>query len=825
MKHWFVPALLALALGAPEETCPPAGDSYPPEWSDLPALGLAQGQVYDGLDLDDYVTDRDTPDDALTLSITGGEDGVVSASIDPTSHVLEVVAAEDAAGSYGFTLTASDLEGNVATTTLDVFVHARRSCETVFTYDARKYGPVAAISVAGQFNEWSPTANPMTNDGSGVYSTALTLEPGDYQYKFVKNGTEWIQDPANPLTAWDGGFENSEVHVPDCTQPLLTLVDKETGPGAFTVTIQYTDGAGEGVINLDSLWIHDFSGAPLPSRSIDYDAYTHQITVSLTGLPDGKHSIWVDVSDDRYVAAETLYVPIWIGDETWDWRDATLYFAFTDRFDNGDSSNDITVAGVPFQSNYQGGDFAGIQRKIESGYFDDLGVNALWISPHLDNTNNAEYGVDGRLYSGYHGYWPASPENSEPAFGNRQALKDMIAAAHAHGIRVMFDLVANHVHNQHPYYSAEHIDAGWFNDYALCTENDGWNQNPIGCWFAPYLPDINYQNPEALHTMVDDALTYIREFDIDGYRVDAVKHMENCYLYHLSTRIAEEVEHGSTAAPDQFYLVGETFVGTWDWSCDGSDSCPQALITRYIGDRMLDGQFDFPLYWEIVLAFARNEVTLAELYYMLNEAEAYYGDALMSVFLGNHDVVRFISQANGDIEDLWGNGAKEQGWTNPPSDPTDEVPYQKLRMAFTFLATIRGVPLVYYGDEIGMPGAGDPDNRRMMSFDGLSAYQEATLTHVQTLFNLRNDHPCLRIGQRVPLLTDWENVLVYGKVAGADKAVVAFNRSSDAVNVNVDVSAMGLSGTLTDALSGSSAEVSGTTLVLELPAYSSAIFF
>ncbi len=825
MKHVTMLGIAVLVAGAPTETCPPTPDSSP-EWSEeLPDVGLVQGQVYSELDLDDFVTDGDNDTSELVFLIEGGGNGV-AAAIDGTSHVLTLTAQRDAAGPYVFMVEVVDPEGNSADTQLDVFVHERRRCETVFTYDAREYGPVASISVAGQFNAWSPTATPLTNDGTGVYTATLNLDPGYYQYKFVRNGSEWIQDPANPLTAWDGGFENSEVHVPDCTLPLLSLETRDTGAGSFSVRIRYTDGAAGGFIDQDSLWVQFFSGAPVPSGAVSYDAYAHEIDVTVDAIAPGKHSIWVDVSDDQGRAAETLYVPLWVGSTTWDWRDANLYFAFTDRFDNGDTANDINVGGVPYQSNYQGGDLEGIRDKIDSGYFDNLGINAIWISPQLDNTNSAEYGVDGRLYSGYHGYWPASPSAVEPAFGDRQALKDLIAAAHEHGIRVMFDLVANHVHNQHPYYSQENISAGWFNPFSLCTEDDGWNQNPIGCWFAPYLPDIDYQNPDALHTMVGDALGYIEEFDIDGYRVDAVKHMENCYLYHLSTGISDRVEHGSTAAKDKFYLVGETFVGTWDWNCDGSASCPQALVNSFIGDRMLDGQFDFPLYWQIVMAFARNEVSLADLAYLLDQDEAYYGtSAIMSLFLGNHDVVRFISQANGDIPDLWGADAKEQGWTNPPSAPTSEVPYRKLQMAFTFLATIRGVPLVYYGDEIGMPGAGDPDNRRMMVFDDLSSWQQETLAHVQAVMRLRQDHASLRTGQRLPLLTDWEDVLVYGKAAGTDKAVVAFNRSGNSQVVNLDVGSMGLSGTLTDALSGATADVVGTTLTIELPPYSSAVFF
>lgn len=108
---------------------------------------------------------------------------------------------------------------------------------------------------------------------------------------------------------------------------------------------------------------------------------------------------------------------------TFDWRDAILYFVFLDRFNDGDPGNNVSVAGVPFDSNYQGGDLVGLKEKIDEGYFSDLGVNALWITSPLDNAAGLGLGVDGRSYSAYHGYWPRDMEAIDARLGDLQDMQ------------------------------------------------------------------------------------------------------------------------------------------------------------------------------------------------------------------------------------------------------------------------------------------------------------------------------------------------------------------------------------------------------------------
>ena len=132
-----------------------------------------------------------------------------------------------------------------------------------------------------------------------------------------------------------------------------------------------------------------------------------------------------------------------------------------------------------------------------------------------------------RSYSGYHGYWPDGT-GLEEHFGDEDALRALIEGAHARNMRVMVDWVANHVHEDHPWYT-DHPD--WFNDAYICEEDedgdgvDNWTQRTETCWFASYLPDIDYTQPEPLAEQVEAAIAFADDYEIDGYRVDAVKHV------------------------------------------------------------------------------------------------------------------------------------------------------------------------------------------------------------------------------------------------------------------------------------------------------------
>jgi len=194
----------------------------------------------------------------------------------------------------------------------------------------------------------------------------------------------------------------------------------------------------------------------------------------------------------------------------------------------------------------------------------------------------------------------------------------------------------------------------------------------------------------------------------------------------------------------------------------------------------------------------------------------------MSPFLGNHDVARFLSEAAGQLV----GDPRELGFNNPPPPPDRDEPYERMALAFTFTLTQRGVPLIYYGDEVGLPGAADPDNRRMMRFGGeLNPREQRLLAHVQRLGALRGTHAGLRRGARRSLHTDGDGY-VYARGAGADVALVALNRGTTARTVSVRVSDVDVPDgtTLRDALGGPSVTVRGGAIEVPFRPRASAIY-
>jgi glycosidase len=702
-------------------------------------------------------------------------------------------------------------------------------CDTLVSYQPAPGETISALYLRGEWNGWG-LGDPMTRGADGVWRAVLQLAAGDYAYKlFEVSQNRWFEHPGNPYFKWFGNplTRNSRLRVRDCDRPLLRLVSPPlVGPGSIAFQVEYVDGAqGAGV---------DPAGVEITRNDQPllgaFDAQSGLFTVRAEGLPDGKHAYRLRARDRAGRAAERLYVPVWLEARAFRWEDALMYFVMTDRFLNGAPGNDAPVGGsVHFKADWQGGDFAGLREKIEDGYFTGLGVNTLWLSSVTMNTQGAGIGMgaDTHYYSGYHSYWPittgwreghefAGLALVEPHFGSLAEFKELVRVAHARGIRVLVDFVANHVHADSPLWQ-EHGWA-WFHDDPnnpgqpyLC----GWNE-PILCWFTSYLPDFDYKVLAVMDTVVEHAIWLIQETDIDGFRLDAVKHMIHDFGFTLRGRILEAV----TTTGLRFYMVGETFTG------EGQGEA--ALIRSYVRPEELDGQFDFPLFWQLVSVFLREERTFQSLESYLQEFQGFYGDwAVMSNFLGNHDVARAISHANGDIADMWGNGASAQGWNSPPGTPSAALPYKKLRLAWTFLLSVPGVPLIYYGDEFGLPGAGDPDNRRMMQFTGLNAEQQATLEHVRTLGLARAAHPAMRGGSRQQLHMEADGLLwAFGLSEGSDKVIVAFNRRAGQETRALPVGSLGIpAGTvMRDVLSGARVAVQSNGLSVTLGSRESAVF-
>ncbi len=739
--------------------------------------------------------------DPATITVSGDNGLDVGVSGDD----LYAIPAPGFSGRASITVNVAD-KCNDETVTFELGIgDLSADCDTVIRYAA---DGATSVAIAGDFNNWTPA--PMT-EAYGGWEATLPLAEGTYAYKFVVNGANWTCDPEAGLLQCDAGYDpatwnvcepggggcNSLVVVAPCAKPTLALtdlaVDAAAGEADLTLTWAGLSTIGALQVTVDGDAIPDLDG---------WDGEAPR-TLHLASLAATRHTVRITASDATGNDAEPVYVPFWTDGGAWD--GGVLYYAFVDRFANGDASNDGLEGTSQASTDYEGGDWQGVIDHLDD--LEDLGVTALWITAPIDNPSGPWGTKCGATFSGYHGYWPSDPYVLEEHFGDEDLLHTLVADAHARNIRVLVDWVGNHVHEDHPY-ATDHPE--WFNDRALCVDGDNWNTIPETCWFDPFLPDVDYSLVPPLQQQVDDAIDLAIRYDIDGYRVDAVKHMSRPVFANLQHRIRNEIEHRDAGGTNDFYTVGETFDGD------------RGKIASYTGESMLDGQFDFPLYFTVRSAFIDHGASLVDLEASFQSSQTAFAGRTMSTFLGNHDVPRFVTVANEGDHGV----CADADHLNPPAQPPNgDLPYQKLKLAWTWLLTNEGLPLVYYGDEIGLPGHNDPDNRQVMRFDAdLSAREASVRAHVRALARARREHPALSRGERHAW---WQEVDVFAwsRVEGGDAMVAAVNRSDVERTLDNGLVWAGLptGGTWRDLLTGATVTANGDRLTFTVPPHGSVV--
>lgn len=433
-----------------------------------------------------------------------------------------------------------------------------------------------------------------------------------------------------------------------------------------------------------------------------------------------------------------------------------LYSLMIDRFENGDPANDAPLRrpDVLPQVDYQGGDLRGITDRIEAGFFDSLGITTLWISPVTQNPRDA-WGLNKEpftRFSGYHGYWPIYTTRVDDRFGTPDDLHALLAAAHAHGMNVILDYVANHLHIHSPVLQA-HPD--WVTPLYLPDGRKNlelWDEERLTTWFDEHIPTLDLERPEVCGPMTDSALYWVAEYDLDGFRHDACKHIPENYWRMLTRKMKRRF-------PDRdLWQIGETY---------GSPE----LIGSYVRSGMIDAQFDFNVYHTALDVLTRGR-SVRDLARTVDESLAAYGaHHTMGNITGNHDKARLISLAGGALSP--DEDHKAAGWTRTVG-VGDSIGYRKLALIQALNCTLPGVPCIYQGDEYGEPGANDPDNRRMMRFDGYSPREQAQRGLTRALVGLRRTSMPLLYGDMTTLaLTD--EVWVFARVYMGEIAVVALN--------------------------------------------------
>lgn len=693
-----------------------------------------------------------------------------------------------------------------------------RDCAARFAF--RPTGTVESVAVAGawDWNDRTPLTDP---DGDGLYTGARALAPGVWAYKLVVTRpggqVDWLLDPGNPYRAYDGGVENSGARVPDCAPPALAVTSHVTTAAGSKTVLAVARGEGGAAITAITARVRH-GGAEVPVAASAITVRGGEVTVALAGLATGKHTLVVEATDAAGATADAR-VPFWIEAEPFDWRDAVIYMIMTDRFRDGDPGNNPAPStDAEPSADFHGGDLRGVTAAITDGTFDALGVRALWLSPWVENTA-AVYTDHGHGVTAYHGYWPVRARAVDPRLGTAADLDALVTAAHARGIRVLMDYVINHVHEDHEYRAAH---PEWFRVGCTCGEPGcDWTERRLDCSFRPYLPDVDWTHPAAGEQMIEDALWWLDRFDLDGLRVDAVKHVEDLAIRNLAVRVEEGFERGGA----EYFLLGETAMG-WNGDDVAANQSEYETISRYVGEHALSGQFDFVLYHATAYrVWADDARGMLHLDYWTRQSLAHYPPgSVMTPFVGSHDSERILSLTDlGSASPIVHHKWPSDGL---PTAPTRDEPYQRAGLALTWLLTQPGAPLLYYGDEYGEHGGADPDNRHMWrpaaARDARQAALHARVAHVG---RLRQQLAPLRRGAYVPL-TVTEDVLTFARVHAGQAVVVALNRAGEPRQVEIDLGPTGIAGgALDDHLDATSAPypVSGGRVTLTLPARGAAI--
>ena len=715
--------------------------------------------------------------------------------------------------------------------------------------------------LVGSYDNWStqtPFERKDGGDGADWRKAVLELPPGHYEYG-LRVGDELFADPnnsrgtfiQNPFkslnTSSPFDTEVSFIEIPDCSAPSIKFVQaRQTGAGELTFEANFS---GSSKMNKKSVLFVLTSGTERQNFSQNLILHTQGGTIRATasGLPAGKYTLALTAEDETGRSAGPLRASAFVEDipsgqnnttdnakhisRTLD--DAVIYHVMVDRFwgDAGPLAAPETIG------RRAGGTLNGVRQLVEAGYFSELGVTTLWLSPVMENPVGIFRGRDGHDYEAYHGYWWLTPRAVESAFGGEEALSKLIDSAHQKNLRVVLDVVPNHLFEDHPYVQIhsrlnESIDSSpnanaesWFNDdpdeVCVCGFTCPWAGHMETCWFDDYLLDINQRNGAARQAIIDDLLWWHERFDLDGVRVDAVPMMPRAATRDLLRQLrAQTYREGIDGL-----MLGEIFTG--------GDDGGRADIRFFLGPGVdgLDSAYDFPLMWSLREVFANRTAGLESLEAALARNNAFWGTSgsRLALIAGNHDTSRFISDAMG----LGGNDA----WLAPPPQPRGEEGaryYARLYLALAYNFSLPGIPVLYYGDEIGLAGANDPDCRRVLpdvlSQKDLDTSQVKLLEKIRTVSAARAASPAIRRGRRVSVYARGDlAAAVHLSAEGFEDsgaAITAFNRAEYPNKIQLEkLNELGISdGTYRDALTGRYVTVVNGKCSVELAAESAGYY-
>jgi neopullulanase len=465
----------------------------------------------------------------------------------------------------------------------------------------------------------------------------------------------------------------------------------------------------------------------------------------------------------------------------------SLYLIMTDRFADGDLSNDGPAATSASSSSdaaaerarqrgWHGGDFKGIEDHLD--YLKQLGITCIWITPAYDNSGGRD---------SYHGYGATNMYGTDPHFGTVKDFQHLVDATHARGMKFVLDTVPNHVGANHPW-ATDQPAPDWFHgtvahhdkaqsDFSpLVDPHADWQQQKdvTEGWFANVLPDMNQENPLVSQYLTQNAIWWIETGRLDALRIDTFPYVGRAFWQSFNAEIHDLFPRVTS--------VGEVFNG-------------DPTITSFFAGGVARGgidtglwtPFDFPSFFALRAVLSHKE-PMSHLEDIWRDDRLYPHPERLAPFIGNHDTPRFLNMEGVTTADL--------------------------KLAFGILLTMRGMPQIYSGDEIAMRGGADPDNRHdfpggfpgdtqsAFSAAGRSPEQNEMHDWVAGLLNFRNANPVFADGEQQDLVHD-ASALVFLRALdlkavcnGGDshRVLVAVNDASEAATLNVDTAETALAG-------------------------------
>lgn len=659
--------------------------------------------------------------------------------------------------------------------------------------------PLKSVSVAGTFNNWDRNASPMHADADGkTWRIELPLLEGKHQYKFVLDGKDWITDPtaksesdgngntnstlllmptdyARPASPDDGVLAASalrhETRVPyrNYDRGFLTLSLRLRPDDARSIELVAGDGKRYPMRSVSRDDVYARYAARLPwDRKSDL-SYTFEITDGPTAYYYGAMGLSATAAVPFVLKAkefQPFVVPLWV-------EKSVLYQIFPDRFDNGDPSNDPPDVqpwnGKPTYGNRFGGDVAGVRRHL--GYLADLGVSAVYFNPVFQAPSNHRY--DTQDY-----------KKIDPQFGTNDEFSELTRDLKARGIRTVMDFVFNHTATTFAPFAdiRKNGEASPYKDWYFIHSYPVRVASPpnyTGWYGFAAMPKLNVLNPATRDYLFGVIDYWEDKTPLAGMRLDVANEVDPRFWRAMRIKVKEH-------DPDT-WIVGEV------WG-DGS---------KWLSGDQWDSVMDYPFRDACLRFFAEGKTTPTE---FMDRLMSLYGGYAPQVsrnlmnLLSSHDTPRFLTLCHGNA-DLH-------------------------RLAATVQFTWAGMPSIYYGEELGMEGGADPDNRRGMRWD-LATSSNPMLAYYKRLIAIRKASPALQSGEPEVLLTDdTAGTLAYSRTFGDDAAVVALNRSDISREIILTLpEALRRSGSVTEALTGRVLTVKAgeKSVSLTLPARSAVI--